>query len=683
MPLPKTPQEYNNAVENLDADVELFGNGLKKQLTFIPTDGISTSATDGQDIYENIKSNSVARNEDDLHKLLKHEYSHILFQSNQATVDLVSQKYPKVARDLIADIYNIIEDYRIEENWSKAFPADRSDFEDLKKNLKENAIQRLKKDNKVSDTPIDALFAARIGNNEILKGAPKEIETLYPEYKKQLQSLNGKSYLASYPVLRDVVAGMEKWLEEKSKDYFKRKQQEEQLAKQLGKIASVIPIIQIGIGIPMPGAGNQQGQQQGGQGQQGGAGNQQSQQQGQSAGSQPQGVSGGTSTQTVNPTPQGGGGAGELNNNPTQQPQQPVSWDNLPADQKKQIIDAVTTYVRQEIQRIDTKGESEKSTRPSGSSVEEQKKLEKEVKDKTDQQIGKEATKQGAKEEAKAIEIMIVIPPMHSPAASKILQASQENKVVQQSKLLQERKIREISGRTQSTTPNQRRSYVITRHIQEILHRSQKTNVRRGMTLNYPNLIRKTVTPEKKIDVFNKKQMQQGGEYWFLLDISSSMTGGRLKALKEVILTLYDSIAHIDKNIKFRIFAFNSEGIAELNRQEIVEMGASGGTPTPYALAKIYDKMRTKPARNTERTLFVISDGQPGENRNFTTNHVLNFFKRKGISVFSILVGDDITRDTEAKFSGSKAVYTVQNTAAARPLLERIIIRDIAKRLRV
>lgn len=662
-------QQEANEMESLSINVDLFATALKRELELIETNQISTSATDGKQILVNVKNNQVAKNIDELHSLLKHEYAHILFQSNLETVNLVAAQYPKVPKHIIAEAYNIIEDYRIEKNWENLYPSSVKDFDKLKQNIIEDARKNLKKTNENANNPLTALFAARLGDDAILKGAPKEIAETYPIFVKEFKKLDNKGFAASYPVLRDAIGIMEKWIDE----------EKEKVAK----------------GMPKSGNGNNQGTTGSGgidigTGVTGGGGG------GTKGGTMIKGKSGSGSGSSSKNNKQNSGGSGggagsgtdsdkdKNNQNANGSGQQPsvTAFDELSVSEQKAIIDNIINSIASQLERIDSKLHDELSHEEQPS-PEEIKDMKKAVNNKSDSEINKKAEEDHEKEVRKAIDILEALQRINdSPIArKKAIYNAREHKISKIAQSINDVSPKSLAHSAPYTSKNMA-SPIIRKAIQDIFHTSRLNSSTSGRKINYNKLIKKIISPEKDISVFNKKQIHAGGEYWFLLDLSGSMIeGDKLPLLKQVILTLYDSVVPFNKDIKFRIFGYTTGKIAELTRNDILTASDNGGTPTGEALANLWSKMK-KSQSNNNKTVFIITDGVP--DNEFLPNTVLAFLKAQNIPVFTILVGGGANNKyTKSLYSESKAVYGVDDMAATKPILERIIIKDIAKKLKV
>lgn len=696
MALPKTQEEISHATEALSIDVDLFGTSVQKPLTFQETTGLSTAANNGETVWMNIPFNTVAENEKELHDMLKHEYAHILFQSNRETIKLVHDQFPEIPVDILGDAYNIIEDYRIENNWVRVFPADTPDFAKLKKNTLKYGLKKIQSEKKAPDNPLAALFAARLGDDSQLKDSPKEIKDLYPEFVKALATTDGKNFLASYPVLKQVAEVMDKWLKGAGKSYYERLQQ----AQQQGQNPNSVKII---IAMPTGAAGagsgaQQQGSQQGGQGEsegekgegkksdKGKEGKGKEGESGKQAGSSGGKGQSGEKSGEKNGQQNSSGGAGEANSTSQQQQTQIIPWESLSKQQQANIINVIANDVAETISKLDRKLNDEKvgerNKKYDAKEAAAARKMNEDVKKKTADELDAEAKKEGSDEANKARKVIEMLKTLMSNEVLKksTLERAEEDKILKMGESLDE--VEPKSFGEAPFSPAITASPVIRRTIQEIFHKSKQLNAKKGIRFDYNKLIKKVISPEKNINVFNKKQQVEGGEYWFLLDLSGSMSGYSLATLKKAMLTLYDSIVPLSKNIKFRIFGFADHRITELNRAQLVTIGNGGGTPTGEALAKVYKKMKDE-NRNAEKTLFVITDGAP--DNAYDTQAALKLLKKRGVSVFTILIGVSGSEGTYYKktFGNSKAFYGIRNINEVRPLLERIIIRDVAKKLRV
>ena len=647
--------------------------GLKKKVEFQNASFIDTAATDGKTIYINAVENAVAKDENDLHALLKHEEAHLLFQTNEATEKLVHEKHKDVDKRIIHDAYNIIEDYRIENNWVRIFPGNEEDFKKLKKNTFENSIQekeelakskdeaKKKKAELMLDNPLSALFAARLGHKEMLKNSPREIQDLYDKFKGELSRTDGRNYLASYPVLDNVIGEMEKWLKDKEKKEAKS------TLSQKGK----------------QGEGAEQEGKEGTKGEKEKEETEKEQETGEPSEKGEKKKSEGT---------KGAEGEKKEREGSKEDGRQPQSmediWNSMSEQEKQAIAKEVARQIHEAITELDKTLKDAENEKVQGKMSPEAKAeteegrewvMRKKTEGLTTEEVFKKATSENKAEISHAISVLAAMASIRKHGSlserSKHLAESEAHVRVLGSGLNDT----DVLPDTQELEGKIRPSIIVKNSLEQIYHRTRQENVKRGVHLNYNKLIQKIANPSKDINVFNKKQKSSGGEYWFLIDLSGSMCGNRINTVKHVVGTLYDSIVPFDSNIKFRMFGYSSSGIVEVNRDTLERVGAEGGNPTGEALGKIYGKMKDDKG-SSNKTLFLVTDGGPDQLNAIA--ETLHFMKLRGIPVFSILIGAAFDEELKKAYSNSAGVYQVNDMSEARPLLERFIVKDVAKRLR-
>ena len=210
--------EFNKGVAI--AETELFSNVLGRDIKLVEDDTMPTSATDGKTIYINPNSPIVTRS-GDFHTMLNHEQAHILFKSNKYIPEILKEKFKNIPPQTIFTVYNILEDMRIEANWSKVFEGSKEGFEHLKK--------KTIVDNPTN--PIEVLATIRADKPELIKNSSKDLKDLYESFKEKTKLLDGASFIATFPIESEILEEMEKWYkkeEQKNKKENKKKEQKDE-----------------------------------------------------------------------------------------------------------------------------------------------------------------------------------------------------------------------------------------------------------------------------------------------------------------------------------------------------------------------------------------------------------------------------------------------------------------------
>ena len=206
----------SETMDVLAAETELFSNALDRKLHFsakgsLGGSPVSTSATDGKNIDIN-PSNPVADSEDDFHSLFSHEIAHILFKSNHyIPLKLSKEKeFEKIPLRVIATMYNIVEDHRIEQNYIKVFPGTEEGFKTIKPRLMQNPKPHTIKD------PINTLLAVRCDIKEAVEEG--KMTELYEKCETEMAKLKDKDYTASYPVLKTILGYVKEFYKKEIED---------------------------------------------------------------------------------------------------------------------------------------------------------------------------------------------------------------------------------------------------------------------------------------------------------------------------------------------------------------------------------------------------------------------------------------------------------------------------------
>lgn len=113
-----------------------------------------------------------------------------------------------------------------------------------------------------------------------------------------------------------------------------------------------------------------------------------------------------------------------------------------------------------------------------------------------------------------------------------------------------------------------------------------------------------------------KKRFQEN-EIHILMDISSSMSGSKMKVSKTIVKVLYNLM--ISSQSKVRIFTFNTDLLNEINLEGVDNQTGHGGTN----LAKALETYREKYERLAVQALIVITDSD--------SQSIFEDLKREGI----------------------------------------------------
>ena len=216
----KTP-EIN--IELLKRELGLFSNLLGRRIELVLDEKIDTAATDCKTKIRLNPHSAIVTDNDIARALLQHEQAHNFGGTNMEVAEKLKEDYAEQAKtvpglpDVIENVYNILEDYRVEHIWQTLFRGSQRNFSKLYKNAMEHLKTQAKAEG-VTD-PVSALLIARFG----LSGKSIELEPMIaPEmretYKKlasELKKLESKDWTATYVIAKNVVNEVLKYVKEK------------------------------------------------------------------------------------------------------------------------------------------------------------------------------------------------------------------------------------------------------------------------------------------------------------------------------------------------------------------------------------------------------------------------------------------------------------------------------------
>ena len=185
--------EFENVCRQI---VDGVAKTIHRALTINFTTTGGTFTANGKDITLNLNF-PICKDEDDLLGCLHHELAHVVFKSDARYIQKVIDTYPDVNPSYIHQIFNILEDVRIEYSWAKIYPGHYKSFLDLRENMRG--------DDDLFDNPIWILLQIRAGNKNIDSKIPADMIPLVKEMKRLISNVRNGSCLSAAIVTREVL----------------------------------------------------------------------------------------------------------------------------------------------------------------------------------------------------------------------------------------------------------------------------------------------------------------------------------------------------------------------------------------------------------------------------------------------------------------------------------------------
>ena len=626
----------------LAREVDLFNRAAKKKLEYkevppILSSILTTSATDGKTIFMNPRT-EVAKTELNFHDLINHELAHVLFKTNKAIPKQLEKDFKNIPFDAIKDIYNILEDYRIEVGWGRIFSGTIKGFNDLKDNILRSVMREK---GKINNPFLAILIARAFADNpswsaeyhhplygSIMAKMPPKIREIYDYAKEELKLLNGTDYLMTYPVEKEILEKVQDYYKERKK---KEKEERAMEAEGTGKATSGAA------GGESAGKGKMSGKEKG---------------------------EGGKKKKA------GKGGKGE--------PKVKII-ELTPEDMEvlKKLMGEDDKKVRDKSPLV--KSESDKFPEPSPKEEEELKGV-----------VDGHVTGAGLRDESKEKFGREVTDARERYKGTKIINDYIENNLDKVSK--------EYDKVGSKAKLNVKPSAKITNTLTNLKNIYKDEYYLSGKRLDINKAIQKKISPhEASSKVFHKPDIERGVEFHILLDLSGSMGGTPVDTEKEILATLYDSIIPYNKNVKIKMYGFkgndigvesehNEPHVFEFDRKTLPKLYTGGNNPTTTALAYLKGELKKNPSIN--KNILLITDGIVNGyghevNEEKMVNEEIKRITNSGTNLFTIFIKNSGSGEEELKeiFKPSTQTFFVRDASESRKVLEDVIVQEIARKL--
>lgn len=659
----KENKNFNKEVA--EAEVSLFENVIGKTIDLKLDKNMPTSATDGKTIYINPNS-EIIDSPKDVHTMLNHEEGHILFKSNKYVPELVSKNFPKIPKQTVFTVYNILEDIRIEDNMGRMLKGSKEGFEKL----------RHKVINTQPTDPIGVLGVVRAEKPELMKNAPQDLKDIYEKFKEQAELLHGANFVGTFPVEVEIMKEMKKWYEEKIKKENKKKNDEEKPRfggkkekenkeeKQEGNKENESKKEKEGLG---EGKENKEEKQ--------GLGSDKEEKQG--SGSKSKGEE-------------------------EKEEQQEMEKDTENYKKKDKLSDSETSVEMEDDSSL--KDVLETALKDAGI-INEEGKLEK---------YDKEKMKKFLDENK--------VDTTNTRNKGLFIKKNFDNKLgISKEDVFKESDI--LDSKYSDDIPVSIISQI--KSVINILNQKEvQDEVMSGGKINTKRAIEKIISPNKEVSPFIAHAQKYGTDFCILLDLSGSMDNrnkgeeSKLNYAKQAVAKIYDTIKSSKTPINLKMFGFGTDRVGndyipvvfEFDRKRLNTLQPHGNTPTAHAFKYMLELFKKN--GDNEKNLIVITDGVPyfiKSSKQTTTqeleDEVHNYFKltkeevkklkQHGVNVFTIFLGniEHVQREIKREFKdvniqemfGSKSgrkVYSIEDSKNIKPVITDIFKKEILKRIR-
>ena len=654
----KDNKNFNKEVA--EAEVSLFENVIGKKLNLKIDKNMPTSATDGKTIYINPNS-EIIDSPKDVHTMLNHEEGHILFKSNKYVPELVSKNFPKVPKQTVFTVYNILEDIRIEDNMGRMLKGSTSGFEKL----------RHKVINTQPTDPIGVLGVVRAEKPELMKNAPQDLKDIYEKFKEQAELLHGANFVGTFPVEVEIMKEMKKWYEEKIKKENKKKNDEEK-----------------------PRFGGKKEKENNEEKQEGNKENEsKKEQEGLGEGKENKEEKQGLGSDKEEK--QGSESKGE-------EEQEEMEKDTENYKKKDKLSDSETSVEMEDDSSL--KDVLEKILKNAGI-INEEGKLENYDKDKLKKLLDENKVDSYTGTTNQQVQIKKNFDKKLGISKGDVFKKEDE----------------ETSFSSIPTSIiSQIKSVINILNQKEV-----QDEVMSGGKINTKRAIEKIISPNKEVSPFIAHAQKYGTDFYILLDLSGSMhnytrgTGNsRIENAKQALAKIYDTIKSSKTPINLKMFGFGTHRagnedvpiVFEFDRKRLNTLRVHGSTPTAHALKYMLELFKKN--GDNEKNLIIITDGVPmfskslklasqrergEEEYNYykLTKEEVKKLKQHGVNVFTIFLGDieDVQKEITRQFKdvniqemfGSKSgknVYSIEKSEDINPVLTKIFKKEIMNRIR-
>jgi len=147
--------------------------------------------------------------------VLQHEVAHIIFTPYWLYAIVIKglwQEFPEIDREEIEDVVNVVEDYRVESLFKKAFPESKVNFSALHTEELENFAKRYNP-NSVLDLLFLASWSTTINHPKIAdleQQIPTELKNLYKEFIDCIKKTAGKEFESTETAAREILEKIRK-----------------------------------------------------------------------------------------------------------------------------------------------------------------------------------------------------------------------------------------------------------------------------------------------------------------------------------------------------------------------------------------------------------------------------------------------------------------------------------------